>query len=413
MVLWLVALLAGRAAAVAGGKDVLVLLDDWNTRHASSKFFDGLEGAGFELDYWLAEGPDAAFAISEYGEYLYDHIVLFAPALKEFGGNLTLSAVTDFVDSGRSMLVAASADSAGPVADVVAAMGSKLDATNTCVMDHVSYDAKSDPGDHTNVLTRGYADVPGVFATPSKPLLFSGVAQKCPTTGLLMPLVTAEATAYSYYPDEVMDSAPLVTGRDVVLVSALQARNNARVVMAGSLDMFSNAFATPETSNEQVALEMALWAFGERGRLRVTNMRHDNLADERSNTDYRVDDVMRVEVDIEQLVDGAWVPAPDLSVYAELQMLQPYIRKPLAAAKGSVTYAADIQLPDVYGVFTLKIVGRNAGFSRVFVADEMIVRPFRTNEFERFIPAAYPYYASVFSTIGAFLIFSFVFLYTK
>ena len=44
---------------------------------------------------------------------------------------------------------------------------------------------------------------------------------------------------------------------------------------------------------------------------------------------------------------------------------------------------------------------------------QVSVRPFRHNEFERFLTAAYPYYASVLSTMAAFFIFSLVFLYHK
>lgn len=39
------------------------------------------------------------------------------------------------------------------------------------------------------------------------------------------------------------------------------------------------------------------------------------------------------------------------------------------------------------------------------------VRPFRHNEYERFVPAAYPYYASAFSMLAGFILFGFVFLY--
>nr|CAD1818629.1 unnamed protein product [Ananas comosus var. bracteatus] len=41
------------------------------------------------------------------------------------------------------------------------------------------------------------------------------------------------------------------------------------------------------------------------------------------------------------------------------------------------------------------------------------VRPFRHNEYERFITAAYPYYGASFSTMAAFFIFSIVYLYHK
>ena len=40
-------------------------------------------------------------------------------------------------------------------------------------------------------------------------------------------------------------------------------------------------------------------------------------------------------------------------------------------------------------------------------------RPYRHDEYERFIVAAYPYYASIFSTMGAFFLFGLSVLYTK
>uniref|UniRef100_A0A2P2K1M0 Dolichyl-diphosphooligosaccharideprotein glycosyltransferase 48 kDa subunit n=1 Tax=Rhizophora mucronata TaxID=61149 RepID=A0A2P2K1M0_RHIMU len=41
------------------------------------------------------------------------------------------------------------------------------------------------------------------------------------------------------------------------------------------------------------------------------------------------------------------------------------------------------------------------------------VRPYRHNEYERFIPAAYPYYGAAFSTMAGFFIFTVVHLYNK
>ena len=44
---------------------------------------------------------------------------------------------------------------------------------------------------------------------------------------------------------------------------------------------------------------------------------------------------------------------------------------------------------------------------------QISVRPFRHNDYERFIPAAYPYYASAFSMMAAVVLFSIVFLYHR
>ena len=54
---------------------------------------------------------------------------------------------------------------------------------------------------------------------------------------------------------------------------------------------------------------------------------------------------------------------------------------------------------------------RGRGF--ICLGRQISVRPFRHNEYERFIPAAYPYYTSAFSMMAGVLLFSFVFLYYR
>lgn len=70
-------------------------------------------------------------------------------------------------------------------------------------------------------------------------------------------------------------------------------------------------------------------------------------------------------------------------------------------------------MPDVYGVFKYVVKYTRPGYSRIERSITVPVRPFRHNEYERFIPAAYPYYASAFSMMAGFFVFSFYFLYHK
>jgi oligosaccharyltransferase complex subunit beta len=41
------------------------------------------------------------------------------------------------------------------------------------------------------------------------------------------------------------------------------------------------------------------------------------------------------------------------------------------------------------------------------------LRPFHHNEYERYIPQAYPYYAASFAVMGAWWLVAALFLYTK
>ena len=77
------------------------------------------------------------------------------------------------------------------------------------------------------------------------------------------------------------------------------------------------------------------------------------------------------------------------------------------------TFSTEIFVPDVYGVFKFVISYKREGYTTIELSEEVPVRPYKHNEFERFLTAAYPYYASAASTMLAFFIFSFVYLYQK
>ncbi|VDK75871.1 unnamed protein product [Cylicostephanus goldi] len=53
-------------------------------------------------------------------------------------------------------------------------------------------------------------------------------------------------TTYSFDPKSPVDEYPAAIGQQVVLVGAVQARNNARVVFTGSLEMFSDEYLSAD-----------------------------------------------------------------------------------------------------------------------------------------------------------------------
>lgn len=54
---------------------------------------------------------------------------------------------------------------------------------------------------------------------------------------------------------------------------------------------------------------------------------------------------------------------------------------------------------------------RREGYTVLESDTQVSVRPFRHNEYERFIVPAYPYYISVFTMMIGFFLFGFVYLY--
>ena len=87
-------LLAFGTSGTRSGKKTLVLLENLSIKDSHSVFFSDLVSRGYQLVYKLAD--ESNLALSKYGVYLYDHLIIFAD----------LAALTDFVDNGGNVLVA-------------------------------------------------------------------------------------------------------------------------------------------------------------------------------------------------------------------------------------------------------------------------------------------------------------------
>jgi oligosaccharyltransferase complex subunit beta len=92
-------------------------------------------------------------------------------------------------------------------------------------------------------------------------------------------------------------------------------------------------------------------------------------------------------------------------------MLDPYVRRTMTSKNGVLQ--VDFRLPDQYGVFSFKIDYNRYGLSFVEVVDTVQVRPYRHDQYPRYLVVAYPYYANIFSMMSAFIVFSLIFLFHR
>lgn len=79
-------------------------MEDETIKASHSLFFKSLSDLGFGLTYLVADDPN--IVLKRYGEFLYDHVILFSPSVEEFGGSLSVEGMTDFIDHGGNLLVA-------------------------------------------------------------------------------------------------------------------------------------------------------------------------------------------------------------------------------------------------------------------------------------------------------------------
>lgn len=383
---------------------------------------------GYKLTYKLAD--DANLLLSKYGEYLYKNLIIFAPTVEEFGGELSVERITAFIDDGGNVLVAGSTDTGDALRELATECGFEVDEEGAAVIDHLHYDTAADSGDHTTIVADPrhliQADViVGAEAPSGAPLLYRGTGLLADRDNpLVLQLLTADSTAYSYAPDSPIREYPHAVGRGTLLIAALQARNNARVVFSGSLYFFSDeAFTSavqPQggkrhavSGNRVVAEAFSRWVFGEVGRLRVVSVRHHKDGESEAPAAYTITDPAVYTIVIEQLGEqDRWGPYVASDVQLEFVRIDPFVRTTLKAI-GAGAYEARFNIPDVYGVFQFKVNYDRVGYTHLQSATQVSVRPLMHTQYERFIPSAFPYYASSFSMMLGVFVFALVFLHYR
>uniref|UniRef100_A0A7N0T4N4 Dolichyl-diphosphooligosaccharide--protein glycosyltransferase 48 kDa subunit n=1 Tax=Kalanchoe fedtschenkoi TaxID=63787 RepID=A0A7N0T4N4_KALFE len=405
---------------------ILVLLDDFAVKSSHSLYFKSLQSRGFQLEFRLADDPK--IALQRYGEYLYDGLVIFAPATERFGGSVDLASILDFVDSGHDLILAGDASASDLIREIATECGVDFDEdASALVIDHTSYAVSDAEGDHTLIAADGFIESQVILGKEKvkSPVLFQGIGHSLnPANSLVLKVLSASPSAYSANPIAKLSSPPSLYGSSISLVSVVQARNNARILISGSLSMFSNRFfrssvqkagsATKheKSGNEQFLSEISKWVFHERGHLKAVNVKHNKVGEDNEPAIYRITDDLEYSVEIYEWSGSSWEPYVADDVQLQFYMMSPYVLKTLTTdAKG--LYHTSFKVPDVYGVFQFKVEYQRLGYTSLSLSKQIPVRPFRHNEYERFIPAAYPYYGSAFSMMAGFFIFSIVHLYHK
>jgi oligosaccharyltransferase complex subunit beta len=332
---------------------------------------------------------------------------------------------------------------------VAAECGVDYDHGRARVLDHIAYDASEASGGHTRVIATHAYPLKALTGAPGGPgILYEGLGMAIsPDNILAVAALTGSDTTYSATPGDAIRDYPQSAGKETVLVAAVQARNNARATFTGSLWMLSDAaFTAPIThatlgaakaGNAAFAAAVSAWTFQEAGVLRASNVRHhraDGSSPDHQITHvqkrdlprsmfpepevagaslvYRIKDDIVYAVDLHEYNGSAWVPYTGKDVQLEFVMLDAYIRQNLVT-DGSGTYTAAFTAPDVYGIYHFRVMYRRPGLSVVHLVDQVSVRPFRHDEYERFILSAYPYYASAFSMMAGVLVFASLYLYAK
>ena len=209
-----------------------------------------------------------------------------------YGPALTPQKLLEFTKLGGNILVLTSPSS---IPEQIRELARELDIglppKDYIAVDHFNYDTVSKSEKHDVILATRPAVSPAVYnyfsGKQDDLIAFRGVGHTLGNAPLLVPILTAPRTAYAYDTKEDFAYAqdPWAAGTQMQLVSAMQARNNARITLVGSVDMFSNEFfdmkvqqpgstESRKTANKEFCKDIAAWTFGEKGIVKVNAIRH-------------------------------------------------------------------------------------------------------------------------------------------
>ncbi|KAI8914255.1 Dolichyl-diphosphooligosaccharide--protein glycosyltransferase subunit WBP1 [Gorgonomyces haynaldii] len=376
------------------GRRTLVVLNQEDAPNYSI-FLDQLKTRGHQLTL----GSKDLFT---YEERVFDHVVVISKA-ESFGGVLKMGNLVDFVNKGGNVLIATS-DLTEAVRDF--AFEFSVDFETETVNDPINT-----LGDRVGSLTindKAYYQV-------KEPVFFKGYSHKLSHKNeLVRPILTGKPTSYAGKPITLKTTV----GNNNVFVSAFQALNNARVVFCGSSDLFSDAslkLAFKEggvlAGNKDFATDISKWVFGEKSVLKIESYKHHRQGEHQQHGIYRIKDDMVYTLNVKEYSTDRWIPYEAKDMMFEAVMLDPYVRKTMNATKGR--FEALFRLPDHYGVFTFKVDYKRPGYSFIQQSDTVQVRPFRHDQYPRFLLVAYPYYVNIFSMMAAFFVFSALVLYNR
>jgi len=423
MKLLLFALISSALTSVLAQQKTLILIENYGVKETHSVFLGYLVSSGHELTYKMAD--DSVLSLFQFGELIYDNVIILAPSTQDFGGDLNSVTFAEYIDNGGNMFVVADSTIGEAVRDFGYECGVEFEESGTKIIDHLNFD-HADEGQHSRL----YIDPKQVLnnkiitgGTPTNPVLFDGIGMLLDDENeLLVPVISATSTAYSFFPSEKITEHPEAVGKSTALITALQARNNARVMFVGSMTMLSDKMILAPaqkgagkvfSTNGNAALIQSLlnWTFKKVGVLRISEVKHHLEGAKEAPPFYTITENVEYRIKIEEKVNDKWVDFKNTDVQMEFVRIDPFVRMAMKKEKGY--FVAKFKLPDVYGVFQFKVNYKRQGYTFLSSATQVPVRPLKHNQYERFIPVAYPYYVSAFSMMVGVLLFSFVFLHYK
>jgi len=248
----------------------------------------------FELEFKTVDDP--SIKLTNFGEYLYSNIILFAPTFTEDFSKTTeikVASLLKFFDDGHDLMIFGSKESGNFLRKLVTEFGVDFDNYDTEVKDSLYLHHLKDSLNpdlismkrDSIITTKNTINISAVTRQPKGYILYEGLGMDIDqNNNYVFPILKADENSYSIDPKT---RRIFGNGEKIKLVTGYQARNNRRVVISGSTSLCSNKFyflssndgTKPQASpNALFCQDMLNWNFQRSGVLKYENVKHHRVS---------------------------------------------------------------------------------------------------------------------------------------
>lgn len=235
----------------------------------------------------------------------------------------------------------------------------------------------------------------------------------------LVPILKSSKTSFIEASRE-KNFEPWVTGSQGYLISGFQGvNNNARLVWLGSTNLIDDS---THNINKDLVENLINWNFNAKSVIRVLKSRHYHANTELTydELNYKINDIIKYEIDITKWDGSQWVPFIAEDIQFELRQVDPYYRinltRVLDAETNNNTFARyttnDFKLPNRHGMFKFLTEYKRNGLSTIKDEDIKAIRHLANDEYPRSweITNSWVYLAANIVVISSFITFIILFL---
>ncbi|CCD22979.1 dolichyl-diphosphooligosaccharide-protein glycotransferase NDAI_0A08260 [Naumovozyma dairenensis CBS 421] len=239
---------------------------------------------------------------------------------------------------------------------------------------------------------------------------------------LIIPVLRSTRTSF--------DKGPMKTswsnGSQNYLIVSFQNLQNNRLSWIGSIEFLNDSNFDME-SNESLIKELTKWTFNEKSIVKIASLGHAHSNGiSYDDLKYKVNDEIIFNLTLTEWDDHQqkWTPFLADDIQLELKQVDPYYRLNLKKdemvvfndnVSGQLYSTGPFKLPTRHGVFTFSVEYERSGLSFFKVEDVKSIRHLANDEYPRSweITNAWVYLTSIYSVIGAWIIFIITFLTTS